>query len=77
MVEESEMWRQRDLEQKRLRPEYSFLHDQRADMSNEFSTSRKRRAHMDEQDDLPKRNYWMKELYKAEENDSNRYEPLY
>ena len=66
------MWRQRQQEINRKRPEYAFLRDQRVDMSYEFSTSRNRRAHMDEEEGLPRSNYWMKELYKAEENDSNR-----
>ena len=75
MIEESEMWQQRDREAKSKnsnsgngKREYSFLKDQRLDMRYEFSDKR-RRAHMDEE---PRGNYWMKELYKAEENDNNR-----
>ena len=75
MIEETEMWRQRELENTSRRPEYSFLKDQRVDMRYEFSDSRSRRAHMDDEPSSyyePRSNYWMKQLYKAEENDSNR-----
>ena len=63
------MWLQREREMNSRKREYTFLKDQRVDMRYEFSDSRSRRAHMD---DEPRSNYWMKELYKAEENDSNR-----
>ncbi|XP_060568488.1 uncharacterized protein NKAPD1-like [Ruditapes philippinarum] len=73
VVEESEMWRQREKELGRKESpgsSYSFLKDRGVDMRYEFPTSRDRRAHMDEE---PRSTYWMKELYKAEEADNNRW----
>lgn len=72
VVEETDMWRQREKEIKRHDSQgsnYSFLKDRGVDMRYEFPVSRERRAHMDEE---PRSTYWMKELYKAEEADNNR-----
>lgn len=73
VVEETDMWRQREKELHRKESRgssYSFLKDRGVDMRYEFPSSRERRAHMDEE---PRGTYWMKELYKAEEADNNRW----
>ena len=67
------MWKQREKELRRKESSgssYSFLKDRGVDMRYEFPTTRDRRAHMDEE---PRSTYWMKELYKAEEADGNRF----
>ncbi|KAL4228932.1 hypothetical protein ACF0H5_011972 [Mactra antiquata] len=74
VVEETEMWKQRQREIKNvdsMGSRNSFLKDRGGvDMRYEFSDHRQRRAHMD---DEPKSTYWMNELYKAEEADENRW----
>ena len=69
MVEESEMWRQRSMETDPRKSGDSFLKDRGLDMKYEFTSRSRCQAHMD---DEHKSTYWMKQLYKAEE-DTNRY----
>ncbi|KAK3585075.1 hypothetical protein CHS0354_004261 [Potamilus streckersoni] len=53
---------------------YSYLHDKRADMSREFGSSRKRRAHMDDEETPTKSTstFWMRKLHQTEEADPDR-----
>ncbi|XP_052804763.1 uncharacterized protein NKAPD1-like isoform X2 [Mya arenaria] len=71
IIEENEMWRQWKTEQQG--PEEnnpSFLKGQCSDMRYEFPKRRNKRAYMDEE---PQSTFWMKELYKTEEADENRW----
>lgn len=49
---------------------YSFLQDKREDMNDDFSSRKSKRAHMDEE---PGSTFCLRLLYKAEENDPDRY----
>ncbi|KAK3107850.1 hypothetical protein FSP39_023410, partial [Pinctada imbricata] len=74
IVEEAEMWsrfyqkKEREKNSNSSHPRY--LDDRRVDMSMEYSSSRSRRAHMDEEPE--KDTFWMRQLHKCEEIDPNR-----
>ena len=52
---------------------YSFLQDKRFDMKDEFSDRRDKRAHMDDEPNTNNSTFCLRQLYRAEDNDPDRY----
>ncbi|XP_052063347.1 uncharacterized protein NKAPD1-like [Mytilus californianus] len=71
IVEEAEMWKEHHRSKEFEKDnKYSFLQDKRVDMNDDFSRRKSKRAHMDEE---PESTFCLRQLYKAEDNDPDRW----
>ena len=74
MVEEKDMWKEyQKTKEFEKESRYSFLQDERADMKDEFSDRRDKRAHMDDEPNTNNSTFCLRQLYRAEDNDPDRY----
>lgn len=74
MVEEKDMWKEyHKMKEFENESKYSFLHDKRTDMGNEFPSHRNKRAHMDDEPQTNQSTVCLRKLFKAEANDPDRW----